>query len=170
VGVPEAHALFRANGKYLTMGINDFENHMKPVESEAIVHLIDNQRKLEAILDCMELSHGPIELWATGRRFRSQVRARQIFFWAMRTCTTYTLVEISNFVPGNYDHATIIHARKAIDNEIEMMTDDVVACVTQIALALEVNGCNMVLRRMNALMNRNNNRKILMKRNREIIS
>lgn len=170
VGVPEAHALFRANGKYLTMGINDYENHMKPVESEAVVHLIDNQRKSEAIMDCMVLSHGPIDVWTTRRRHRVHARARQILFWALRNSTTMTLVEISAMIPGNYDHATVIHACKVIDQEIESGEQEIIARAQEIAGVLELLGCTRLKRRIDALSVRSSIAKGRMKQNREIIA
>ena len=169
VGVPEAHALFRANGKYLTMGINDFENHMKPVESEAVVHLIDNQRKSEAIMDCMALSHGPIDVWTTRRRHRVHARARQLLFWALRNSTTMTLVEISRMIPNNYDHATVIHACKVIDQEIESGDHEIIARAQSIASILELIGCTKLSKRIDALSMRSSIAKTRMKKNREII-
>jgi hypothetical protein len=170
VGVPEAHALFRANGKYLTMGINDYDNHMKPVESEAVVHLIDNQRKSEAVMDCLTLSHGPVEVWATRRRHRVHARARQLLFWALRNSTTMTLVEISAMIPGNYDHATVIHGCKVIDQEIELGEHEITARAQEIASVLELLGCTRLQRRIDALSIRSSIAKGRMKRNREIIA
>jgi hypothetical protein len=162
--------LFKVGNHYRSYLASEVDKYLQPVEGNMLAELIGNEIKLNIIRDVCELVNGPMQQWANGRRHRQHVRARQIFFWALRTCTSYTLVEISNFVFGNYDHATIIHARKAIDNEIEMMNNEVVYCVTQIALALQVNGCDLVQKRMEALMKRNANRKKLMKQNRDIIA
>ena len=170
VGVPEAHALFRANGKYLTMGINDFENHMKPVESKAVVHLIDNQRKSEAIMDCMALSHGPIELWTTRRRHRSKEKVRHLLFWALRNSTTMTLMEISRMIPNNYDHATVIHACKATDQDIELGEQEMISWAQEIAGVLELLGCTKLQRRIDALSIRSSIAKTRMTKNRMLIS
>jgi hypothetical protein len=166
----QEQVLFKVGNQYRSYLLDEVDKHLQPVESKILAELIGNEKKLNIIRDVCELVNGPMQQWATGRRHRQHVRARQTFFWALRTCTSYTLVEISNFVFGNYDHATIIHARKAIDNEIEMMNDEVMHCVTQIATALQVNGCDLVQKRMEALMNRNANRKKLMKQNRDIIA
>jgi hypothetical protein len=170
VGVPEAHALFRANGKYLTMGINDYDNHMKPVESKAVVHLIDNQRKSEAVMDCMLLLFGPVEVWTTRSRHRSKVKARHLLFWALRYSTTMTLVEISAMILGNYDHATVIHGCKIIDQEIESGEHEITARAQEIASVLELLGCTRLQRRIEALSIRSIIAKGRMKRNREIIA
>jgi hypothetical protein len=161
--------LFKIGSHYRSYPASEVDKHLQPIKGNMLAELIGNEIKLNIIRDVCELVNGPMQQWANGRRHRQHVRARQTFFWALRTCTSYTLVEISNFVHGNYDHATIIHSRKAIDNEIEMMNDEVVHCVSQIALALQVNGCDLVQKRMDALMNRNASRKKLMKHNRDLI-
>jgi hypothetical protein len=151
IGIPEAHMLFKGNGHYLTMGINDFERYMEPVKSAHLIELIDNERKATAITQSLILTHGDVEMWATRRRTRPQVRARQLFFWSMRHATSYTLLEISKMLPGGYDHATLIHACATIDREIECGEQEIIASATAIAESLEVIGCLKLRDRISAL-------------------
>lgn len=169
-GTPEAHLLFKGNGQYLTMTMTDADRLMKPVESLKVVQLIDNERKTTAIMQSLILTFGPIETWATRRRIRTQARARQLFFWAMRNSTSFALMEISKMIPGDYDHATVIHGCKVIDREIECDEDVIVSGARAIASTLELLGCTKLHDRINALEVRGTIAKERMRKNKEALA
>jgi hypothetical protein len=168
-GTPEAHVLFKSKTNYLTLPINAVED-MEIVVNEQTKQFIGDGSAHLTIIRCMEQMHGDVNKWAVRTRLRSLAKARHLYFFCMRNATTYSLDRISSIIPGNYNHATVIHGIKAIENEIESGQFDIISQVKSIANALESEGFNKLANRLNKLLDRNDRTRKLLIENREAIA
>lgn len=149
--VPRAFTLLRHGKEFVAIPINELENVTFPTDGKINLGIGDEQ-KIEIVYSVLEHHFGPRQSWSTKSRKREQVIPRQIFMWALKTCTNLTLSAIGKLLADGKDHATVLHSAKAIESCIAVGDRHVLRVVDDLSTIFTKYGYFEISNRASSLM------------------
>jgi hypothetical protein len=151
--LPRAMMLYFDGKKYIAVSMNDAHLFHKGGELPAG---IADHNKMVLIISVVEQYFGSSRTWMKKRRIRNYATARMIMFWALRNTTRYTLGQMTSVNGMNYNHSTILHAVKKIDELISVEDALIVPCVRHLCTIFEQQGDGRLAKVYNRLTNQTN--------------